>query len=231
MYACDTWGVDIISLSFGYDACGPYLDPIRDAINYAKNEKGIIVIASARNDGYDKQIAWPARMAEYMEVICANSADAKRKPSEFNPKTSWNTNIYVQGEGIRSAWLSNTRRAHSGTLWCAPTMAAIGATMIEYLDYYIQRLCSHEGDKGESERIRDLKEEAKKLRSLVGMVDVLRKKCSEESNHEKIGTYYLLNPAKLFDWEHHRKNLLGPDILITLETVPSDTRHPPRRAN
>ena len=98
MHAADEWGVDIITMSLGFEH---HIPEIEAAINHASS-KNIIMFASASNDGSNKYVAFPAR--EWDRVICIYSTDGNGIPSGFNPPLlDSSKNFSTLGEAVESA--------------------------------------------------------------------------------------------------------------------------------
>ncbi|KAE8454421.1 hypothetical protein EG329_000043 [Mollisiaceae sp. DMI_Dod_QoI] len=108
-WATDEWHVDIISMSFGFEAQQEDLVEVVKSIE-AAYDKNIVMLAAVSNDGNRPldPIAFPAR---HPYVICINSADGDGNKSSFNPpapngkgKTRRADNFSILGQGIRSCW-------------------------------------------------------------------------------------------------------------------------------
>ncbi|KAK4167718.1 hypothetical protein QBC43DRAFT_203038 [Cladorrhinum sp. PSN259] len=136
-YARKEWKIDMISMSFGYRNPGAS-DQIKKEIERCLND-GIIVFASASNDGGNGSRTYPAK---YDRVLCVHSATGQGERSGFNPTPeSGESNYAVLGECINSSWplqhpLSGDRnsRVMSGTSFATPVAVAIAAFMVGYIE-------------------------------------------------------------------------------------------------
>ncbi|KAH0846015.1 hypothetical protein FOPE_11060 [Fonsecaea pedrosoi] len=143
-YSVEDWGVDIISMSFGFD---DGIDDMAEAIDVA-NAKGVIMVAAASNGGKIKSEG-DSYPASSVKVISIRSANGSGRASEFNPDKpdpkTYSTYFNVVGEYVLSAWPthlepSGEKRA-SGTSVSTPIAAGVVALM---LDYIWVRLCDVE---------------------------------------------------------------------------------------
>lgn len=138
-YATDTWKVDIIVMSFGFEE---EQQSIRDAIEHAARE-GVLIFAAASNDGHNNAYgaAWPARAKE---VICVHSGTVYGRPSEYTPGPRDGQRIMVLGEYVKSAWpeqipdTSGGYKYMSGTSCAAPIAAGIAATVLYYSRSFLE---------------------------------------------------------------------------------------------
>jgi subtilisin family serine protease len=124
----------MISLSFGFDSVR-YPDRMGDEIRQCLNE-GIMVFASASNDGGEGSRTYPAK---YPRVVCVHSATWQGKVSDFNPGPEGHDNFTVVGEKVRPTWRSKPTtepgitRYKSGTSYATPVAVAVAAFMIGYI--------------------------------------------------------------------------------------------------
>lgn len=138
-HARKEWNVDIVSLSFGFSKTDEE-DEIRKEIKACQNS-GIVVFASASNDGGHKPRTYPGK---YPGVLCIHSATAMGAASEFNPTPVLRKyNFMCVGEYVQSWWPksiptegidSNDGMKHmSGTSFATPVAISIAAFMIGYV--------------------------------------------------------------------------------------------------
>lgn len=138
-YAVDVWGVDIISMSFGFTID---VQEVFDAVIYAYS-KNVLMIAAASNDGNSKlvPISYPARLLGL--VICMNSTNAAGFPSRGNPPAAlYRDNFSILGERVKSTWSKDANRdgvtvesdelwkRASGTSVATPVAAAVVSQII-----------------------------------------------------------------------------------------------------
>ncbi|KAK7423676.1 hypothetical protein QQX98_000866 [Neonectria punicea] len=137
--AVDEWGVDVISMSFGYptnqiDGYGN----LEKAILYAHSQ-GVLLFAAASNSGANLDRAYPARDRH---VICVHSTDSDGNRSKFSPTAlAHGPNIATMGEAVQSSWpvsLCDTRtnpncvQHKSGTSYATPIAVGIAAFLLQY---------------------------------------------------------------------------------------------------
>jgi hypothetical protein len=127
------WDVDIISMSFAVNL--PVTDEKRIEIKNIidKNGKKVIMFAAARNDGYNKLVAFPA---SHRDVICIRATTwlghlAKTSP----PPDEESGNFATLGEDVRSAWL-DTEECKSGTSFATPIAVAYYACVLAFASQY-----------------------------------------------------------------------------------------------
>ncbi|KAF4586008.1 Pfs domain-containing protein [Ophiocordyceps camponoti-floridani] len=136
--AVEEWGVDIISMSFGFPAKVEGYDKLEKAIRDA-HSKYVLMFAAASNDGANQEVAYPARDDH---VICVYSTDAKGNRSKFSPTALKDqSNMATIGEAVGSAWPahlcsddggSEYTRNKSGTSFATPILAGIAAFLLQY---------------------------------------------------------------------------------------------------
>lgn len=113
--------MDIINISSGL-----YIDvpALRNAIQKAYNA-GILIVASAGNDGNDRNVTYPAR---YSQVIAVSSVSAKQKISSFS-NTGSSMNLTAPGEAVPTINKDGKLIYASGTSYAAPHVTGILALL------------------------------------------------------------------------------------------------------
>jgi hypothetical protein len=129
LWAVDTWEVDIITMSFGFQR---YSDDISEAIAHAVAANVLLFAAASNNGGNDKNTrAYPAR--DY-RVFCIHSADHWGAASNFNPPPRpHEPNFSILGKDVVSASRRNQWECKSGTSVATPIAAATAALLLEFL--------------------------------------------------------------------------------------------------
>jgi subtilisin family serine protease len=132
--------VDIISISLGIRD-----EPLSvvEALNRARRQ-GIIILASASNEGANNSIAFPARLEK---CVCIGSADGKGSRSSFSPPFIGEEKYSALGEAVRGAWRvqkdgeieRGTYIRKSGTSTAVAISAGIVACLIDYTRQFTQR--------------------------------------------------------------------------------------------
>ncbi|RWA11934.1 hypothetical protein EKO27_g3171 [Xylaria grammica] len=128
------WGVHVITLSFGFDTVRSP-DTMGDEIRQCLHE-GIMVFASASNDGGEGSRTYPAK---YPGVICAHSTTWRGSKAERNPGLEEGRNFSFVGEHVRPIWPAknpvddNRMKYKSGTSYAAPVAVSMAAFMIGYI--------------------------------------------------------------------------------------------------
>ncbi|KAL2181905.1 peptidase S8/S53 domain-containing protein [Thermothelomyces heterothallicus CBS 202.75] len=97
--ASNNWDVDILSLSLGFQH---YSEAIDTALR-TSTRKGKIILAAASNNGTLRAMAYPAWDPN---VIPINSANARGRPSDFNPPAVPGRTLTILGENVPSAWIT-----------------------------------------------------------------------------------------------------------------------------
>ncbi|KAF7537785.1 hypothetical protein G7054_g3488 [Neopestalotiopsis clavispora] len=134
IYSRTQWRVDMINISFGFDGVqNP--DTMGSEIRQCLHE-GIMVFASASNDGGEGSRTYPAK---YSNVVCAHSATYNGSKSEYNPGLEEGRNFSFVGEHVRPIWSAETRTGDSrmkyasGTSYATPVAVSVAAFMIGYI--------------------------------------------------------------------------------------------------
>ncbi|MEQ8471106.1 MAG: S8 family serine peptidase [Marinoscillum sp.] len=121
LYAADN-GFDIINLSWG--SPDSYSQAAQNIINYAVQEKGLIVIAAAGNTPEDLAF-YPASYDNVLSVGATEPDDNKASFSTFN----YNIDMTAPGRQIYSAQGSNTYGIDGGTSYSSPIVAGTAALL------------------------------------------------------------------------------------------------------
>ncbi|KAI8712720.1 Peptidase-S8 domain-containing protein [Fusarium sp. LHS14.1] len=137
-HAIDKWGVDIISMSFGWPSSDfDGYDALEAAIDKAISKK-VLMFAAAANSGGRLGRAYPASSSQ---VICVHSTNTNGSASDFSPTAEPNAiNIATVGESVQSAWPmllcqnnnANYMMSRSGTSYATPIVAGMAAFLLQY---------------------------------------------------------------------------------------------------
>lgn len=184
-HAIDGLGVDIVSISLGWDEDS---DPeLRDVLDYAKR-KNVLVFAASSNEGIETPggMAYPARADE---VIAIDAANYYGEPSKFNPPEGDGERFTALGEAVESAYPTHLAvegevkgfKKKSGTSCATPIAAAIAALILEFARQ--PPLCFDPAVEGH-------------LKKLAGMREVFRKLLSQKK--AQASHFYHLKPISLF---------------------------------
>jgi subtilisin family serine protease len=126
IYAADN-GADIINCSWGGSG---YSRAEQEIINYAI-AKGVVIIASAGNDGKN-DVLFPAA---YKGVLSVGNTDSEDKISTSS-NYGYKLDVCAPGTSIYSTWQSNTYTFLSGTSMSSPLIAGVAGLVIDkYPDY------------------------------------------------------------------------------------------------
>ena len=124
-------GADVINMSFG----GPYRNPaIEDAIDRA-GAAGVLVVASAGNEGHDNDDAatptiFPASYPAPNLLSVTSTTESDGFPTGLANYGAATVDLGAPGEGIRSLHLDAGYANGSGTSFAAPHVAATAALML-----------------------------------------------------------------------------------------------------
>lgn len=128
----DIWGVDIISMSFGWPSEKfDGFELVESAIDAAYSAK-VLMFAAGSNSGGKKGRAYPASSPH---VICVHSTNTYGSASDFSPTAELNAvNLATVGESVQSAWPSAPEgiASRSGTSYATPIMAGMAAFLLQY---------------------------------------------------------------------------------------------------
>jgi hypothetical protein len=113
------------------------------ALNAARRQ-GIIILASASNEGANHTISFPARLDN---VFCIGSADGKGSRSSFNPPFMGEEKYSALGEAVLGAWpLQNDNEVESGcfsrksgTSTAVVIAAGIVSLLIDFTRQFMER--------------------------------------------------------------------------------------------
>jgi subtilisin family serine protease len=117
-------GVNIISMSFEIGQSSPALEA---AIHYAQS-KGIVLVASAGNDGFQTQV-FPAAMGNVIGVGSTNPADVRSTFSNFG---SPDVLFAAPGEGVITSYPGGHYAAGWGTSFSAPLVTGSVALILQH---------------------------------------------------------------------------------------------------
>ena len=134
-------GAKIISMSLGGDDDSQLL---HEAVQYAHNH-GVLVVASAGNNGYDKKL-YPAA---YEEVIAVSATDSVDNLASFSSFGNW-IELAAPGVDVFSTLPGNSYDFMSGTSMACPHVSGVAALVWSNLSDYtrdqIRRLLQHTTD-------------------------------------------------------------------------------------
>lgn len=119
IYAADN-NFDIINLSWG--SANTYSQAAQDIINYAVEEKGLIVIAAAGNTPEDLPF-YPASYDNVLSVAATEPDDSKASFSTFN----YNVDMVAPGREVYSTNKNNGYGIDGGTSYSSPMVAGAAA--------------------------------------------------------------------------------------------------------
>jgi hypothetical protein len=135
VWAYEVCEADIITMSFGFPRSS---DIVGEAIMRAYG-KGILMFAATRNDGGNREIAYPA---SHRTVIGIFSTDGDGNKSGFNPNPPDDDGSYLStlGEAVESSWPKHLQQEgqhgstlrKSGTSFATPIAAAMAANVLDY---------------------------------------------------------------------------------------------------
>lgn len=140
--------VDIISISWGFDED---ITPIKEGLQRAY-DMGIIILASASNEGAHKEITFPARLET---VFCIGAANGMGASSDINPEYAGVEKYSTLGEGVSGAYVfqgpgssqkHDTTSRRTGTSIATPIAAGIAAIFLDYTREISDEGRPHQGE-------------------------------------------------------------------------------------
>jgi hypothetical protein len=150
--------------------------------------KGVLIFASASNDGPNSMVTYPARIDE---VICVSAMDGLGTPFDRNPTPNTTSSLYefaALGVAVKSAWprklldpkpkrSERSERRMTGTSVATSIVAGIAACIIEFAD------------------MKDFPDDLlEKLKSRQGMQKVIRELMVDGRRHG----YHYITPWSMF---------------------------------
>jgi len=121
--------VQIINMSFGSDS---YSKSLEEACKKAYNEKNILLVAAAGNDGNEAgsgdNVDYPAAYNSVIAVAATDKNDERARWSSTGPGVE----LSAPGVDILSTWLGGTYEEHSGTSMAAPHVTGVAALVISF---------------------------------------------------------------------------------------------------
>ena len=163
----DTWQVDIISMSFGFNK---EIASIDDAISHAYSRR-VLMLAAASNYGGNCRLPWPADHSLVIGIH-ASTGNGNRYALNTTPEGSA-SNFSILGVAVQSLWPTtptDPQRAgyirKSGTS-CATPIAAVVAATVMFITQQPERL----GNVTDT----TLKGLRRKLGTAAGMSKIFRK--------------------------------------------------------
>lgn len=127
--------MDVISISWGFPRDQPGIEEIEKALIRAHDEN-IVILAAASNEGDLNEVAFPARLYEYVICIGATTgygaiADLNASDPDFQNYAT--LGIAVPGASLKGMWYrSNPTELRNGTSTATPIAAGIAALLIDY---------------------------------------------------------------------------------------------------
>ena len=117
-------GARVINLSLGM-----YTDAyvIKDAIQDAVEDAGVVVIAAAGNAGMNDRRHFPSRMSRVISVAATDANDLKAGFSNYGPSVL----VSAPGVGLISPWLDHGYASWSGTSMSTPLVSGAVALRLQ----------------------------------------------------------------------------------------------------
>lgn len=190
-HARDTWNVDIISMSFGFQ---DEYSEMTEAINSSKK---VLMFAASSNFGVrdDFPIRFPARVID--KVICINAADGIGFPYYANPPIDTARNLSILGVDVPLGKRIDPNSAEprsrygSGTSMATPIAAGVAALVLEFAR-----------QAGMHKKVHDPMGE---LKTHIGMCSVLRRMA--QSNYG----FAFIAPEKVLLGDRRKRGLSEKD--------------------
>ncbi|KAH0441203.1 hypothetical protein CcaCcLH18_02113 [Colletotrichum camelliae] len=167
-YAVETWDVDIISMSFGFEIENPDID---DAIDDAFKADKLMFVAASNEGGNRGR----SRLARSSSVICIHACDGKGNKGDMSPSPEKQTqNFTTLGVAVKSVWKGKTVYK-SGTSFATPVAAAMTACVLEFANFKCDLT----------------KRQRKKLYKREGMINVLGAMSIERDDYDYVQPEHL----------------------------------------
>jgi subtilisin family serine protease len=115
-------GAKVINMSFDYPTYSPEL---ANAIKYA-NKNGVILVASAGNDGQQAAV-YPGALPSVIDVASTSNSDIQSVFTNYGAPPVW---IAAPGEGVVTTYPWGTYAAGWGTSFSTPFVAGTAALML-----------------------------------------------------------------------------------------------------
>lgn len=133
-YAVETWAVDIISMSFGYEA---EVEVIEKALKIA-DDNNVLLIAAASNVGGNTALAqrWPGTRDNVMSVYAAEGKGlqyADNPPPRPNAYNFSTLGVMVPVWSVPDESGDSPGIYCTGTSYATPIAAAIAASVLEFI--------------------------------------------------------------------------------------------------
>jgi hypothetical protein len=130
----DVWGVNIISMSFGYEA---EVEVIEKALKKA-DDNNVLLIAAASNVGGNTALAqrWPSMRDNVMSIYAAEGKGfqyADNPPPRANAYNFATLGVMVPVWSIPNESGESPRIYCTGTSYATPIAAAIAASVLEFI--------------------------------------------------------------------------------------------------
>jgi hypothetical protein len=176
-------------MSFGFQEQN---ESIRQAIQLA-HSADIIMFAASHNDGRNRSTSFPANSANVISIGATNS---QGKDSQFSASCAGSRHYHFTTFGERVVSLGSLK---SGASYATPIAAGIAALAMDYIGYlpdiefYPAPPKAAQTDEGREKVRADRQEITRRIKTLEGMVTVLRH-LSQDT-----GDYFYLTPWVLFD--------------------------------
>lgn len=118
--------IDIINMSFSTTETNDTFYRVIQRIN----DRGIIMVAAAGNDGKRNSVNYPARFPQVLAVSATDKQDIIANFSSTGPEIDF----CAPGVKIPSVWIGGRYEEKSGTSFAAPHITGIVADLLNYYD-------------------------------------------------------------------------------------------------